>query len=217
MAKLCTLNPNVCLLPILNKTHEFPGVVSRVIAPTATLRMPPLRLPSSSSASPAYATVAFGSELDPKVRGRQRAIANVGKSGCERTFGRATGNDQVAPRAAVRAAILLTEFPTASRAVTRMDTAITLLPAAFGIAALGHGPAYQGARHLSGIAGDSMNRFRSSPRNHALSTVKKGWIASALGSVAAPRFSQDAPSRCCPSPPRGRSANDERKHPDRKL
>ena len=37
-------------------------------------------------------------ELDRKARGRQRAIANVGKSDCERTFARATGNDQVAPK-----------------------------------------------------------------------------------------------------------------------
>jgi hypothetical protein len=36
---------------------------------------------------------------------------------------------------------------------TILDTAMTLL-SAVGIAALGHGPAYQGARHLSRIAGD---------------------------------------------------------------
>jgi hypothetical protein len=39
-------------------------------------------------------------ELDRKARGRQRAIANVGKSDCERSFARATGDDQVAPRVA---------------------------------------------------------------------------------------------------------------------
>jgi hypothetical protein len=63
-----------------------------------------------------------------------------------------------------------------------------------------------------------MNKFWSSPRNHALWTANKGWIASPHWAlVAAARFSQDAPSKCCPSPPRGRSANDERKHPDREL
>jgi hypothetical protein len=41
-------------------------------------------------------------ELEPKARGRQRATASVGKSDCERTFARATGNDQVAPQAAIR-------------------------------------------------------------------------------------------------------------------
>ena len=39
-----------------------------------------------------------GKSFDPKARGRQRAIANVGKSDCERTFARATGNDHVAPK-----------------------------------------------------------------------------------------------------------------------
>src|SRR5207248_5040693 len=88
-----------------------------------------------------------------------------------------------------------------------------------GIAALGHGPAYQGGRApFPKSPAIGMNKFRSSPINHALWTANKGSITSPRWAlVAAVRFSQDAPSKCCPSPPRGRSANDERKHPDREL
>jgi hypothetical protein len=38
-----------------------------------------------------------------------------------------------------------------------------------------------GAGTFPGSPAIGMNKFRSSPRNHALWTVKKGWIASALG------------------------------------
>ena len=85
---------------------------------------------------------------------------------------------------------------------TILGTAMTLLSAVLALLLWDMVLRTRGAGHLSRRSpAIGMNKFRSSPRNHALWTANKGWIASPHWAlVAAARFSQDARPKCCPVP-----------------